>query len=186
LANPVSPVGLASYPHVYTPNDFDKSNPKYEITLLFPKSDPDALTTIKEACRRAAAEKFGSSIPANLDSPIRDGDKKADKSPEYAGMHYVKFTSKQPPHVVKKSGGQTVPLPASEDKIYGGAKVCVSFSPYGWEYMGKTGVSCGLRAVLFVEDGERFGGGGCDPDEDFGGVQTPATAGAASSDDLPF
>ena len=66
-----------SYANVWEPKSVNGSDPKYSVSLIIPKNDTKTLGKIKSAIETAKKEglaKLGGKIPANLKTPLRDGD----------------------------------------------------------------------------------------------------------------
>lgn len=170
-----SPVGRASYVHVFQPQKDEKSGKStYSITLLFPKNAD--ISVLKAAYQAAIAERWPGKKPGGIRSPFRDGDEVDDegtrkRGPEYAGMTYVTFRTDaslgRKPGVVDAGLNEVT---QSDGKLYSGAYVKVSFSAYAYERDGNRGVSFGLNNVQVIKDGERFDGR-VDATEDFDAVE---------------
>jgi hypothetical protein len=68
-----------SYAHVFEPHSVEEGGvKKYSVSLLIPKSDTATVTKIKAAIELAivegTAKHFAGKRPANLKTPLRDGD----------------------------------------------------------------------------------------------------------------
>jgi hypothetical protein len=173
----VTPNCTMVYPELFQPVAFGNQEPKYSAQFLIAKSND--VTPMREAVKAAAAAKFGTQILNNMGSlhfPVRDGDEKAiDKDgkvePEsfYYNMHFITGRSKWAPKIVNIYGDSIT----DESEIYGGCIVQAYFNFYGYDYMGKRGVSAGLQAVCKVEDGEPIGGGMVNTKEVFGNIIQP-------------
>jgi hypothetical protein len=59
------------------------------------------------------------------------------------------------------------------NELYGGCIIKAYINFYGYDYMGKKGVSAGLLAVCKVEDGEPLGSGMVNAQDVFGDVIQP-------------
>lgn len=165
----LSPIGRASYPNLFEPRTPPKSDDaKYSVTLIFDK-DVD-LSEMKEVARQAAADKWGKDLPKKFVSPFKDGNEK--EGPEYQDKIYINFSSddKHPPAVV---GPNAKRVDAKSGVVYPGCLGRVSYSVYTWTYMGKSGVSFGLRGFQKTGDAEPFGDS-IDPEKVFDAVATSA------------
>ena len=135
---------------------------KYEVTLLIDKEDKDAIKLIDEAIERAKEsykEKFGAPR-GKLKTWVRDGDEERPDDPNYAGKLYFTAKADRKPDVKIRENGMLVDaLDASE--VYSGCfgAAVVRFFPYKTPD-NASGISCGLNAVIKLEDGPRMGGGG--------------------------
>lgn len=174
----ISPIGRASYVHIFQPQ-VDKKDPNkktYSITLLFDKTAD--LTEMKAAAAAARNERWPNKAPS-LRSPFRDGDEvdgegKRKKGDEYEGMTYVTFRAKEDrkPGVV---GPDALRAEQKDGLLYAGCHAKVSFSAYGYEVDGNAGISFGLNNVQVVRGGERFDGRK-EAEDEFEAVEQPGNA----------
>jgi hypothetical protein len=177
----VTPKFRVSFPSVFQKRKIEGQNDdqaKFSIQMIFPKKDD--ITVLKAAVRAAVIEKWGTDQtkwPKNLVLPFRDGTEK-----DYDGygpdVIFISASSKIKPRLV---GPDMVDI-IEPSEFYGGCYARASLNAYGWEYMGKKGVSFGLRNIQKMADGEPFGGGS-KPEDDFqplpGAVaSSPASGGA--------
>jgi len=165
----VTPHCTMVYPSLFEPSQFKKEEPKYSCTLLLSKSHD--YRPMKESMKAAAAAKFGSNILTRLgelDFPMRDGDEKAqgERDNFYYNMHYMRVKSKFPPKLVNMYGEDIT----DENELYGGCIIKAYINFFGYDYMGKKGVSAGLLAICKIEDGEPLGSGMVDVKNVFGDV----------------
>ena len=168
-----------NWPRVFEPEAFNGGEPKYNVTLSFPKSNTKLLATIQaaiEACaEKARTTMFGGKLPKNFDLPkIKDGDNDYDEE-GYPGQWVIKASSKFKPEVVKrmKVAGQSQFVQITdEDEFYGGCYgyASVTFRAFAVEV--NKGISCQLDSLLKTKDGERFGSKSTAAD-DFAGVDIP-------------
>lgn len=66
-----------SYANVWEPKSINGGDEKYSVSLIIPKNDTKTINDIKKAIEVAKQDgkaKFGGRIPANLKTPLRDGD----------------------------------------------------------------------------------------------------------------
>ncbi len=175
-----TPIGIASYPHVFQPQAGKPNQPaKYSITLLLDKNDP-GLEDMKACYRAAVEEKWGSKKPSGLRSPFRDGDEKDDdgnrkRGPEYAGKVYITFRSP----VDRKPGvvdGALNPVTQESGKLYAGAMVRISFGAYGYDNDGNRGVSFGLNNIQVVRSDTPRLDSRTDAEDDFDAVEDKSAA----------
>lgn len=159
------PVRL-SFPTLFKPKAVeDGQEPKYSVSLLFPKGADISL--LREAAKHCAVGKFGAKAGSmNLHSPFRD---QADKQFEgyEPGCVYFNATSKQRPGVKLRDARTD----ATEDDIYPGCWALVTVRPFAFESKAKKGVSFGLQNVMKLAEGERFGGGGARAEEEFEAIE---------------
>jgi hypothetical protein len=138
-----------SFPSVFKATAFEGQEPKFSVTMLFPK-DTD-ISDLKKAADEAAKEKWGDKIPKNLRMPFVDGDEK--EYDGYAGMVAIKANTKTKPQVVDRS---KQPL-LDDSEFYGGCYARASVVAFAYDTAGNKGVSFALNNVQKLRDGEPFG-----------------------------
>ena len=169
-----------NWPRVFEPEAFNGGEPKYNVTLTFPKSNTKLLATIEaaiqECAEKARTTMFGGKLPKNFELPnIKDGDNDYDGD-GYPDQWVIKASSKFKPEVVKKMkvAGQSQFVQITDpEEFYGGCfgYASVTFRAYSTDV--KKGISCQLDNLLKTRDGERFGGSGATAATDFAGVNIP-------------
>ena len=146
-----------SYAHLFTPTAIDEnSEKKYNVSLIIPKSDKVTLAAINAAVDAAKIEnvsKWGGKVPANLRTPLRDGDIDRADDPAYAGCYFINASSKRKPAVVDINK-QEILDPA---EVYSGCYGRAVLNFFGYATAGNKGIGCGLNAIQKVADGEPLG-----------------------------
>lgn len=158
----VTPVFRVSFPQVFEPKALaDGQAKKYSLTMLFTlaeiaksPSEAKAWQAMKDALVVAAKEKWGAKIPTGMKSPFRDGMEKEQYQGYGKGVTFIAASTTTRPGLVDK---QLQKIIAPED-FYAGCYARASVNAYGWQYMGKSGVSFGLQNIQKIDDGEPFGG----------------------------
>lgn len=154
-----------SYTHLFQPQvPLGGGEPKYEMTMLIPKSDVKTVDAIRAAIKEARdvfCNKNGATaLPAAPRHPLRDGDGLRDSGepygPECRGHYILKARCKNQP-VVVDAFGQPITNAA---EIYGGCYGRVSFTLFGYSKAGQKGIGATLLAVQKLHDGEPFGTAG--------------------------
>lgn len=160
-----------SYANIFEPKSINGSEPKYSVSLIIPKEDTQMVETIKQAIENAKERdkgKWNGKIPANLKTPLRDGDEERPDDEAYANSYFINANSTRPPAIVgtekDRSTGKAIRL--GEDEVYSGCYARVSINFYGFNASGNKGIACGLGNIQKVADGERLGGGST-AEEDF-------------------
>lgn len=160
-----------SYANIFEPKSINGSEPKYSVSLIIPKEDTQMVETIKQAIENAKERdkgKWNGKIPANLKTPLRDGDEERPDDEVYANSYFVNANSTKAPAVVStekdRSTGKAIQL--GEDEVYSGCYARVSINFYGFNASGNKGIACGLGNIQKIADGERLGGGSS-AEEDF-------------------
>lgn len=163
-----------SYANIFEPKSINGSDPKYSVSLIIPKDDKQQVEVIKKAIANAIeadktklANKAGK-VPANLKTPLRDGDEDRPDDEVYAGCYFINANSTKAPAVVSTEKDRTTgkAITLGEDEVYSGCYARVSINFYGFNTNGNVGIACGLGNIQKVEDGERLGGGSS-AEEDF-------------------
>ncbi len=157
-----------SYLHVWEPSAVDEGqDPKYSASLIIPKSDKKTLKMIKEAIENAKVQgkssKFGGKIPANLKTPLRDGDEERPDDEAYENSYFVNANSKTKPGIVDVDCNKIL----DQDEVYSGCYGRASITFYPFNTSGNKGIACGLNHIQKLKDGEPLGGRSA-PENDFG------------------
>lgn len=145
-----------AYVNVENPKSFNGSTPKCGTTLIIDGSDKVTLDKIKKAIEEAKQEglvKLGGKIPANLKTPIRDGNIDKPDDPAFANCYFVNANNKVRPGIV---GPNLEPLQASD--LYSGCYGRASIVFFAYNVNGNKGIGCSLQNLQKLEDGEPLGG----------------------------
>lgn len=153
-----------SYAYLFEPQApvSGQGDPKYNLTLLIPKSDTVTLGKIKEAIAEArdkyCARNGANALPAKPNHTLRDGDGQRDNGddfgPECKGCYVLKVSSKRQPVIVDSFKNEIT----DPEEVYSGCygRACIEF--YGYNTAGQKGVTATLLSVQKLHDGERLGG----------------------------
>ena len=166
-----------SYCNVWQPKSINGGTPKYNVSLIIPKSDTVTINKIKAAIEAAYKEGEaklkgnGRSVPALsvLKTPLRDGDAERPDDEAYANAYFVNANSATAPGIVD-ADRQPI-LDTSE--VYSGVYGRASINFYAFNSNGNKGIACGLNNLQKIRDGEPLGGKSrpeddfADEDEDF-------------------
>ena len=185
----ISPVGIASYPYVATPQSprpGSTANPKYSMTVIFkPGTDLSALKAAANAAAESAYPGKGIALLAKgtLRSPFRT-DCEAKNYKDCATFINVR-TDKKPGVVYAYKDATTgkpalIPDDKIADEIYPGCQVKVSLNAFAYNTDGNKGISFGLNNVQKIGEGERLDGRAAADDE------FTADLSQAPDEDLPF
>lgn len=165
-----------SYCHLFTPEAASEgSEKKYSVSIIIPKSNRKLVNEINAAIAAAAQAgiaKFGGRKPANLKTPLRDGDEDRPDDEAYADSWFINATSRTKPGVVKASkvmGETKLVEVTNEDDVYSGCYGWVSVNFFAYNNAGNRGIAAGLNNVLKTKDGE-FLGGRSSAQSDFSGI----------------
>lgn len=94
-----------SYAHLWEPDSINGSEPKYSVSCIIDKQDKETIAKIQKAIETAKEEgkgKWGGKIPANLKTPLRDGDIDRPEDEAYADSMFLNANSKQAPQIVDR------------------------------------------------------------------------------------
>ena len=155
----IGPVRL-SYAKIWEPGSFENDTSgkkKYGAALLFPKSDTATKKKVEDAIAIAKAEGVKKGLfdaKAKIEMPLKDGDDKGEKNPEYAGHWYLNAKSDRRPGVVDKNNEEII----DKEEIYSGVYVKSQISFYPFNKIAK-GVGVSLENIKKVKDGEPLSGG---------------------------
>ncbi|QOR34422.1 DUF2815 family protein [Clostridium sp. 'deep sea'] len=147
-----------SYLNVWEPRAASEGqDPKYSVSLIIPKSDKKTIKKIEKAIENAKlagkASKFNGKLPANLKTPLRDGDEERDDE-AYENSYFLNATSKTKPGVIDRSGNRIL----DQEEIYSGCYGHASINFYAFNVNGNKGIACGLNNIMKKEEGEYLGG----------------------------
>lgn len=146
-----------SYANVFEPKSINGSDPKYSVSLIIPKSDKSTLDKINAAIELAKKEgitKLGGKIPANLKTPLRDGDVERRDDEAYANSYFINANSKIKPEIVDENRNPIMDTTEFYSGCYGRASIVF----YAYNANGNKGIACGLQNLQKLEDGESLGG----------------------------
>lgn len=146
-----------SYLHCWEPNSINGGDPKYSVSAIIPKSDTKTVEAIKAAIEQAKKEsisKWGGKIPANLKTPLRDGDIERPDDDAYKDSYFFNANSRQAPQVVD---GKVQPI-IDQSEVYSGCYGRISVTFYGYNSNGNRGIAAGLGNIQKLKDGEPLGG----------------------------
>lgn len=159
----VTGVIRGSYLHLFTPRPADEEGkpPKYQMTLLIPKTDTATVAKIKAAQEAAITLKWPNKRPAKVEHTMHDGDGVRPKSgdpfgDECKGHWVIAVSSKFKPEVLDRQNNEIIDPNGAMSGDY--FKVSINF--YAFEAKGNRGTSAGLNNVLLWDKGESLGGRG--------------------------
>ena len=155
-----------AYVHVFEPFAMSADQePKYSVCLIIPKSDKETLQKIEnaiEAVKKTQVSVWGGKMPANLKSPLRDGDVDRPGQEEFANSYFINASTKQKPGVVD---AKLNPILDSTE-VYSGCYGRASINFFAYNRAGNKGIGCGLNHIQKLEDGDYLGSR-TRPEDDF-------------------
>lgn len=149
-----------TFVNVFEPKAMNEGDqPKYSVCILIPKTDTTTIEKINKAieCAKQAgkaklADKNGK-IPANVKSPLRDGDVEREDDPSFEGCYFINAKSSYKPGVVDRNLQDIL----DRDEVYSGCYGRASLNFYAYNVQSK-GIAAGLNNLQKLEDGEHLAG----------------------------
>lgn len=166
-----------SYANIWEPRAaFAGQDEKYSVSVIIPKSDTRTIESIKKAIQHAidsadGKSKLGNSPPANMKTPLRDGDLDRPDDEAYKNSYFVNANSLQAPEVVDAARQPII----NRAEVYSGCYGRVSINFYPYNANGNRGIAAGLGNIQKLRDGEPLGGG-VSAEEDFGAFEDSVEA----------
>lgn len=163
----VTGVVRLSYANVWKPRPgmTEGSPDKYSTAVLIPKSDKETLEKIKravEAAKEQGKALWGGKVPANLKTPLRDGDADRPDDDAYKGHYFLNAASSAQPGIVDRQRNEIL----DQSEVYSGCYARVSLNMFPFNTNGNRGVGAGLQNIMKWDDGPRLAGR-ASADEDF-------------------
>lgn len=148
-----------SYLHVLEAASINGSEPKFSACIIVDKNDAETLNKIKDAVSEATqdgiSDKWKGKKPANLKTPLRDGDDERPDDPAFKNAYFLNANNKSRPGVVDADKQEIL----DPNRIYSGVYGRASLSFYPYDANGNRGVACGLNHIQSYEYGEKLSGG---------------------------
>lgn len=176
-----------SFPQLFTPRAFQAGqDPRFEASFIFDPANKDhaaQLAEIKAEIVRLAEETFGKGkVPRDLKTCLVDGNTK-----DYAGykdMIVLASHNKVRPTVVNRARG---PVAEGDPQApYAGCYVNATINLWVQNNQFGKRVNASLRAIQFVDDGEAFGRGPVDADNEFEALEDGPSSGSAPAGAADF
>lgn len=126
---------------------------KYSVCALIPKSDQAGIKKLQDYINESielCKPFWGGKLPANFNTPLKDGNVERAKYPEFQDVMYFNSGTKFRPPIYNLERHEIPDPTAVYSGMYG--KLCVIAFPYS--YSGKHGISLGLESVQKTRDGE--------------------------------
>lgn len=156
-----------SYAFVWKPQvQQDGGDPKYSVSIIIPKSDTTTVKKIQAAIQNAkelGVTRWGGKIPANLRTPLRDGDVERPDDPNYKNSFFINASSASKPDIVDRDMNDIL----DQSEFYSGCYGRASINFYPYDAKGNRGVAAGLGNLQKLADGTYLGGGKSRAADDF-------------------
>ncbi len=154
-----------SYVHLMKPYARDpKAAPKFQTTILLPKTDTEGKTkldmAIAAATRNGVNGKWNGTAPARVPNPVHDGDGLTESGnefgPECKGCWVLTASSPadKPVEVVDAARNPIL----APTQVYSGIYANIYINFFAYNFQGRKGIGCGLGPVQKIRDGEPLGG----------------------------
>ena len=195
-SNVMSPKFRAFYANVWEPRAMEEGKPPfYSVMMVFDKEAQatEEFKNLKREAMRAAKEKWGEKLPANLRTPFRKGEEKLDTNGMEADFVFVNAKSKYQPGIVDQGARDII----DKDAFYSGCYARATVTCYAYDTKGNKGVAFGLQNIQKLGEGEVLGGRKAAKDEfevvagfestnddDFGGDEFGSSEGETGGDDF--
>lgn len=150
-------LGRFSFANIWEAKSINGSDPKYSISIIIDKNDKKTVSAIQKAIEEAKKEgisKFGGKIPANLKTPLRDGDIDRADDQNYENSYFINANSKDAPQIVDS---KVQPI-LNRSEVYSGCYGKVSVTFYAFNINGNRGIAAALGNIQKLRDGESLGG----------------------------
>jgi hypothetical protein len=154
----VTGVVRCSYVYVHEPKkNIETGKDEYAMAILVPKTDRETIAKLRAARDAAAAAKWGSKLPAGLQSPIHDGDgakpNGGDYGEECKGHYVINVKSSQRPGLVDAALNPVL----NREDFQSGDYARVSLNAYAYDKK-RLGVAFGLNNIQVVRKGDSLTG----------------------------
>lgn len=158
-----------SFPHLFKPHAMEEGQePKFSATFLLDNEKHAALIErIEKTIERIALDHWKKKM--SFKKCIRDGNEKADLDGYGDGITFISAARKTRPAVVNRD---VTPLTEEDGVIYSGCYVNATVRLWVQDNKWGKRVNAELRAVQFVKDGESFGAGKVNAEEEFEAVSS--------------
>lgn len=161
-----------SFPALFEPKAFQGGKPKFSaVFLLDKKTHALKIEEIKQAMDAVAKEKWPKKLPSGLKLGLREGSEKEDMDGYGDGVMFFSASSQKKIPVVDCD---LSPLGAGDSKPYAGCYVNATVNVWAQDNEFGKRVNFGLVAVQFSKNGEPFGAGAANPEEEFDKIEETA------------
>ena len=151
-----------SYANVWQPKAIDGGAPKYNVSLIIPKSDTKTIEKVRAAIQAAYDEGQGKlkgngkSVPplSSIKTPLRDGAVERPDDEAYANSYFINANSASAPGIVDAACQPII----DTSEVYSGVYGRASINFYAFNSNGNKGIACGLNNLQKIRDGESLGG----------------------------
>lgn len=160
-----------SFPHLFIPHSMEEGQEKkYSATFLLDEKEHGALINhIDKLIDRLALDEFKKKV--NFKKCLRDGNEKIELEGYGDGKFFISAASKVRRAVVDRD---LTPITEEDGKIYAGCYVNATIRLWVQNNQWGKRVNAELRAVQFLKDGESFGAGKVNVEDEFEPLDEPS------------
>lgn len=153
-----------SFPHLFQPHSMEEGQEKKfsAVFLLDDEKHATLIAHIEKLIDRCALDQYKKKI--SFKRCLRDGAEKPEMDGYGEGTHFISAARKTRPAVVNRDRS---PVTEEDGIIYAGCYVNASIRLWAQDNKWGKRVNAELRAVQFLRDGDSFGAGKVDPEEEF-------------------
>lgn len=168
-----------SFPHLFQPHAMEEGQEKKYGASFILDNDKHAklLEHIEATIERLALDAFKKKI--HFKTCLRDGDEKPNMDGYGDGVSFITASRKTRPAVVDTD--PSVPITEEDGRIYAGCYVNATIRLWVQDNKWGKRVNAELRAVQFRADGESFGAGPVNAEEEFGDANAELNRSAGRS-----
>lgn len=157
-----------SFPHLFTPHAMEEGQEKkYGAVFILDNEKHDkTLTLIEKTIERLALDFWKKKM--HFKTCLRDGNEKPEMDGYGDGVMFISASRKTRPAVVDRAVN---PITEEDGIIYAGCYVNATIRLWVQDNKWGKRVNAELRAVQFVKDGESFGAGPVNPEDEFASLE---------------
>lgn len=154
----LTPVGTLSFVNIKEARPVvEGGTPRFSVNLIFSQmaQRTPEFAKLQEAIAECIKDKWGSKVPSNLRTPLRDGGEKEGTYAGYSkGTVFINPWSKERPGVVDAQKQDILDL----GNVYAGQEGRAFVRPFAYDTGSNKGVGLLLDALQVVKDGPRIDG----------------------------
>ena len=177
-----------SFPQIWKPKAFaEGQEPKFQAAFLIDPANAEGKTllgSLKAEMKRLAIEAFGEQIPKDLKFCVTSGDLKSYDG--YKGMMVLSASNSTRPTICNR---KLEPVAEGDDQApYAGCYVNATITLWAQSNQWGKRINANLRAIQFVKDGEAFGRGPVEAEDEFEPLDDSPVGASANTldDDIAF
>jgi hypothetical protein len=148
--------------NVWDPKSINGRTPKYNVSLLIPKTDTVTINKVKAAIQ-AVYEESESKLKDNaracppldvIKNPLRDGDRERSEDETYRNCYFINANSPSTPGIVDANCQQIIERSEAYSSVY--CRASINF--YAFDSKSNRSIACDLNNLQKICDSEPLGG----------------------------